>query len=98
LIDVVRRRNELPAAGTCRHLELRRSYARRVEKKTIQPTRPESEPAPTFEELAARQGVRPVTDFDGLLGHPSFEDESAEEFSALLREWRREGASSARPR
>ena len=57
---------------------------------------PESEAAPSFEDLAARQGTQPVTDFDALLGHPSAEDESVEEFAAMLREWRREGASSAR--
>jgi hypothetical protein len=48
-----------------------------------------------FDELAACQGVRPVTDFDALLGHPSIEDETVEEFAAMLREWRREGASPA---
>ena len=46
-------------------------------------------------ELAAAQGVSPVTDFDSLLGHPSSEDESIDEFAALLREWRREGPSPA---
>jgi len=50
-------------------------------------------PAASFEELAASQGARPVTDFDSLLGHPSSEDESAEEFSSMLREWRREGSN-----
>ena len=57
-----------------------------------------SEAELSFEELAARQGVQPVTDFDGLLGHPSAEDESVEEFAAMLREWRREGAVSRRTR
>jgi hypothetical protein len=45
----------------------------------------------TFEELAAQQGVSPIDDFESLLGKPSPEDESVEEFSARLREWRREG-------
>ena len=45
----------------------------------------------SFEELAAQHGVTPIDDFESLLGKPSPEDESAEEFSANLREWRREG-------
>ena len=47
--------------------------------------------SPTFEELAAQQGVSPVNDFDSLLGKPLPGDESAEEFAASLREWREEG-------
>ncbi len=43
---------------------------------------------PTIEELAARQGVQPIADARTLLGHPSPEDESVEEFEAMLREWR----------
>ena len=54
--------------------------------------------SPTFEELAAQQGVTPIDDFETLLGAPSREDESAEEFSASLRGWRREGALRANPR
>ena len=49
------------------------------------------EPA-TIEELAALQGVAPVTDFGSLLGHPSPEDETEEEFAAILLEWRSEGS------
>ena len=45
---------------------------------------------PSFEELAAQQGVIPIDDFESIVGKPSPEDESAEEFSASLREWRRE--------
>jgi hypothetical protein len=45
----------------------------------------------TFEELAAQQGVSPIDDFESLLGEPLPEDESVEEFSARLREWRSEG-------
>ena len=48
-------------------------------------------------ELAAQQGVTPIHDFDTLLGKPSHEDESAEEFSASLREWRRERTGPATP-
>jgi hypothetical protein len=44
----------------------------------------------SFEELALQQGVAPILDFESLIGHPSAEDESAEEFSAQLRDWRRE--------
>jgi hypothetical protein len=47
--------------------------------------------APSFEELAAQQGVAPLDDFDLLMGNPSPEDESAEAFSLMLREWRSEG-------
>jgi hypothetical protein len=49
----------------------------------------------SFEELAAQQGVAPVDDFEALLGARLSEDESAEEFSASLREWRREGTRPA---
>ena len=62
-----------------------------VEQKTTRRSKLESEPVPSFEQLAARQEVQPVTDFDRLLGHPSADDESAEEFTAMLREWRCEG-------
>lgn len=48
----------------------------------------------SFEELAAQQGISPVEDFEALMGHPSVEDESAEEFSAMLRAWRREGVGT----
>ena len=44
----------------------------------------------SFEELANQQGVTPIDDFEVLLGTPSLEDESAEEFSDMLRQWRRE--------
>jgi len=45
----------------------------------------------TFGELAAQQGVSPIDDFESLLGEPLPEDESVEEFSARLRDWRSEG-------
>ena len=51
----------------------------------------------SFEELAAQQGVTPVDDFETLLGEPSPEDESAEKFSASLRQWRQEGTRPANP-
>ena len=54
-------------------------------------------PARSFEELAAEQGVAPILDFESLMGHPAPEDESAEEFSALLRAWRRETANGPAP-
>ncbi len=44
----------------------------------------------SFEELAEQQGVAPISDFESLIGQPSPQDESAEEFSAMLRTWRRE--------
>jgi hypothetical protein len=49
--------------------------------------------SPSFEEVAAQQGVTPIGDFAILLGEPFPDDESAEEFSASLRDWRREGTS-----
>jgi len=54
---------------------------------------------PTFQELAAQQGVTQVDDFEALLGKPSpADDESAEEFAVRLRQWRREGTGSDSPR
>jgi hypothetical protein len=58
-------------------------------------SRTERTTSPSFEELAAQQGVAPIEDFETLLGEPSPEDESAEEFSARLREWRLEGTRPA---
>jgi hypothetical protein len=51
----------------------------------------------SFEALANQQGVTPIDDFEALLGKPSAEDESAEEFAGMLRQWRREltGADSS---
>jgi hypothetical protein len=52
----------------------------------------------SFEELAHQQGVTPIDDFEALLGKPSPEDESTEDFSGMLRQWRREavGADSSK--
>jgi hypothetical protein len=44
----------------------------------------------SLEELAREQGVAPVDDFDALLGDFWPEDETADEFVAALRRWRRE--------
>ena len=66
--------------------------------KRVQPigsSRTEFTASPSFEELAAQQGVTPIDDFEILLGEPFPEDESVEEFSASLREWRREGTPPA---
>lgn len=46
-----------------------------------------------LEALAAQQGVTPITGFDHLLGNFWPEDESADEFIATVREWRREGTT-----
>lgn len=47
---------------------------------------------PTLEELAAQQGVRPVEDFESILGpHRNGEEEAVDDFLTLLREWRCEG-------
>jgi hypothetical protein len=61
-------------------------------------SRTEGAASPSFEELAAQQGVTPIDDFETLLGEPLPEDESAEQFSANLREWRQEGIRPANPR
>ena len=42
--------------------------------------------------LTARQGVKPVSDFEELLGDFWPEDESADDFIAATRAWRREGS------
>jgi hypothetical protein len=44
-----------------------------------------------LENLAAQQGVSAVSDFDSLLGDFWPEEESADQFIASVREWRREG-------
>jgi hypothetical protein len=44
-----------------------------------------------LESLAAQQGVSAVSDFDSLLGDFWPEEESADQFIASVREWRREG-------
>lgn len=44
----------------------------------------------TVEALAAEQGVGPAEDFDKLLGDFWPEDETADEFIAAVRRWRRE--------
>ena len=46
------------------------------------------EPASTLDELAFFQDVEPVLNFEELLGKSFPEDESSEEFAAMLREWR----------
>ena len=50
----------------------------------------------SLEELANRQGVKPVLNIAELMGAPSPEDESLEEFAAMLRGWRSEGSRSPR--
>jgi hypothetical protein len=64
-----------------------------MEQKAATSPKSDSLAATSFEELAASQCVQPLTDFNSLLGHQSAEDESTEDFAALLREWRREGAA-----
>jgi len=63
----------------------------------IETSRTERAASPSIEELAAQQGVTPIDDFETLLGEPLPEEESAEEFSASLREWRREGTRPTSP-
>jgi hypothetical protein len=45
--------------------------------------------------LAREQGVGPVVNFDDLLGDFWPEDETADEFIAAVRRWRREGQTEA---
>ncbi|MBT3269020.1 hypothetical protein HN371_17870 [Candidatus Poribacteria bacterium] len=45
--------------------------------------------------LAREQGVGPVVNFDDLLGDFWPEDETADEFIATVRRWRREGQNEA---
>ena len=49
------------------------------------------QPQADLQTLAARQGVHPVTNFDDLLGDFWPEEETADEFVATVRQWRREG-------
>jgi len=72
-------------------------YFETVDKETRQAILRNSE-TPSFEELAGSQGVCPVTEFETLLGHPSAEDESVDDFSAMLRAWRQEGSAPAHSR
>ena len=48
------------------------------------------QPQADLETLAAQQGVQPVTNFEDLLGDFWPEDETADEFIAAVRQWRRE--------
>ena len=54
----------------------------------------DASPARSFDELAALQGVTPA-EFNVLVGHPSAEDESVDDFAAMLREWRTEGSTAS---
>jgi transcriptional regulator with XRE-family HTH domain len=45
----------------------------------------------TVEMLAKEQGVKPITDFNSLLGDFWPEDESIEDFIKTIRQWRDEG-------
>jgi hypothetical protein len=76
-----------------------RCYPRFVAKTAKQGSPPPSRPVASlsFEELAAQQSVAPIEDFEGLIGGPASEDESLEEFSAILRAWRCEGPGARDP-
>jgi hypothetical protein len=65
--------------------------------RSIPSSRADYTASPSFEELAAQQGVTPIDDFETLPGEPLPEDESVEEFSASLRDWRREGTRPSSP-
>ena len=49
------------------------------------------QPRTDLRSLAAQQGVNPSVNFDDLLGDFWPDDETADEFVAALREWRRDG-------
>src|SRR5579859_7997913 len=53
-------------------------------------------PPLSLEQLAAAQGVGPVTDFESMLGDFWPEQETTEEFLATLRTWRSASAPSGR--
>ena len=53
-----------------------------------------SQPQADLETLAAQQGVQPITNFEDLLGDFWPEDETADDFIAAVRQWRREGGDA----
>jgi len=81
-----------PERGVARYSGLMDKKAQRIPPSSLD--QPES---PSFQELAAQQGVRPVEEFEALLGRQSLGDESAEEFAVMLRDWRREGTGAISP-
>jgi len=97
-IGPVKRRSRNPSVGWRRELTLI-CYAGVVDNRahSIASSRSDYTASPSFEELAAQQGVTPIDDFETLLGEPLPEDESVEEFSASLRDWRREGTRPSSP-
>jgi hypothetical protein len=58
-------------------------------KPNVLPT--EFDTIPTFEQLAAQQGVRPVEDLASILGPCPGDEQPVDDFLTLLRAWRREG-------
>lgn len=54
------------------------------------------ETATDLDLLVTSHGIKPVTRFEKLLGDFWPEDESADDFIAAVREWRREGAGEQR--
>ena len=56
----------------------------------------ESEVVPTIQQMAARQGVKPVGDLDALRGDFWPDDESVDEFVAAVRRWRDEEGGGRR--
>lgn len=53
-----------------------------------------SQPPRDLQALAAEQKVKPVTNFDALLGDFWPEDETADDFISTVRRWRREGGGA----
>ncbi|MBI2264172.1 MAG: hypothetical protein HYU64_03210 [Armatimonadetes bacterium] len=50
---------------------------------------------PSLEELAAQQGVSPITSIDSLVDDFWPEKESVDEFITAVRQWRREGSQGS---
>ena len=51
------------------------------------------DPPPSLEALSAAQGVEPLSDVNALSGDFWPEDETADDFIATVRKWRREGGN-----
>jgi len=87
-----KRQHTGPRRGAGRHRRSSTRYPGFADNlaRSIGSSRTDCTASPSFEEPAAQQGVVPIDDIEALLGKPLSEDESAEEFAASLREWRRE--------
>lgn len=67
------------------------ALARRMQPRAVTGSSFLAQPSRTLSELAAGQGVQPVSNIDDLLGDFLPEDEAADELIAAVRRWRDEG-------